>query len=181
MKAKPLQKQTGQKGNSKKFLLASLLLFLATVLTFSVFSSAPFFKEAKGGYSCKHKSKKREQALNQLPKNKRGLFKAMMDKVWKDNDTLREQKKSLYREIKGILSADNFDEKAMTQKFEEIQALKHKMKQNHHQAIVSFAKKLNKKERTTLANVMHFGKHGCSLCKHGKGGCPYHRDDGDEN
>ena len=170
MKAKPCKKQ--QKGNGN-FILPSLSLFWITIFTLSILSFQPSIVEARGGHSCKHKEKQNKKVLKKLPQNKRDLFKTTMDQVHKDKEGLHSRKTALHDEIKTIMMADTFDEKAMKEKMKEMGTLKQQMKEIYSQAIITLAKQFNQNERALLFKLTYFGgKHGKS---HKKGhSCPYH-------
>ena len=127
------------------------------VILLCVCTMAYAFDGVRGPRSADKVSK--QELLSQLPVEKEMLFHQTMREARGKSSAMRSQTKQLRREIKEILTAEQFDEDLFREKTSSLEALhqeKHKAMQD---AIVTLAKQFSAEEREVLVQLLP-GKRG---------------------
>jgi uncharacterized membrane protein len=101
-----------------------------------------------------------QDVIAKLPQDKADLFKDSMAKVHEQNKEQMGKIKTLYGDLRTILTAPKFDKSAYLKKAGEIAKLQEKMHKNRTEAFADVATKLNQDDRQTLAEGLeHHGHH----------------------
>jgi uncharacterized membrane protein len=98
-------------------------------------------------------------SLEQLPANKEMLFHQTMRRVWEGTRNVHEQIKELGGEIRGILTASEFNSKLFLEKTRRLQELHKMVREARDEAIVTLASQFTAEERSILADLIS-GKPG---------------------
>jgi uncharacterized membrane protein len=103
------------------------------------------------------------ELLAQLPADKEMLFHQTMREARGKASAMRAQVKEYRKEIKEILTADQFKEDLFREKMNSLKTLHSKMRATREEAIVKLAKEFTAKERQILAELMPLigGHHRC--------------------
>jgi Spy/CpxP family protein refolding chaperone len=115
---------------------------------------------AKEG-NCKYRHHEQiEKALSELPKDKATLVRNWMQQMKQERKASHKQIKELYRQVKQLAMAENFDKEAFLAKMAQIRQLKDQRAQKYAEAAANVAAQLTAKERTALLKASSKGQHG---------------------
>lgn len=95
-----------------------------------------------------------QDLLAQLPADKEMLFHQTMREAREKASEIRAQIKALREEIKGILTADRFEEDLFREKTNSLEMLRGKMRATMEEAVVKLAKQFTADERKILAELL---------------------------
>ncbi|MCK4785834.1 MAG: periplasmic heavy metal sensor [Desulfobacteraceae bacterium] len=95
-----------------------------------------------------------QELLAQLPADKEMLFHQTMREAREKASAIRAQIKALREEIKGILTADRFEEDLFREKTNSLEMLHGKMRATMEEAVVKLAKQFTADERKILAELL---------------------------
>ena len=95
-----------------------------------------------------------------LPEEKQKLLHETMEKVHKENASLRDQKHKLHQELDALMKAPEFDKDAFLAKTAQMDALHDKMKSNAEKQFASVAGEFTPEERKILVEMRHMHHHG---------------------
>ena len=105
----------------------------------------------------KHKNYDREkhfqEIISQLPAEKAELVEATMEKMHEERKESFTQIRALEKEIKVILTAEKFDEKAFSAKSAELHKLHGASQEKMNHTIIDLASQMSSDERKILAKV----------------------------
>jgi Spy/CpxP family protein refolding chaperone len=101
----------------------------------------------------------KQKLLPQLPAEKEMLFYQTTREAREKNSAMRSQTKQLRREIKEILTADQFDEDLFREKTSSLEALHQEKHKAMQEAIITLAKQFTAEEREILVQLLP-GKRG---------------------
>ncbi len=96
----------------------------------------------------------RYELFGQLPVEKEMLYHQTMREVRENGSDLHSQIKTLHKNIREIIAADQFDEKLFREKTSQLEALQMKKHATMHEAIVILAKQFTADERKVLVQLL---------------------------
>jgi uncharacterized membrane protein len=96
----------------------------------------------------------RHELLAQLPADKEMLFHQTMREAREKASDIHTQIKELREEIKGILTAEQFEEALFREKTKSLEMLRGKMRATMEEAVVKLAKQFTADERKILAELL---------------------------
>lgn len=124
----------------------------ALIIVISMWSVA-HASDVTGRRRCGDRSS-RQELLAQLPADKEMLFHQTMREAREKASEIRAQIKALREEIKGILTADRFEEALFREKTNSLEMLRGKMRATMEEAVVKLAKQFTADERKILAELL---------------------------
>ena len=95
-----------------------------------------------------------QELLAQLPADKEMLFHQTMREAREKASEIRTQIRELRKEIKVILTADQFKEDLFREKTNSLETLRSKMRATMEEAVVMLAKQFTPDERKVLAELL---------------------------
>lgn len=150
---------------TRKILLVTVA-FAALTSSMPVFASEPQGKaETEHGWHHHHC----QSALwHLLPEEKRTLLRSTMEKIHKENASLREQGRKLDKELDALLKVQEFDKSTFLAKQAQLDAIHDKMKAKAEQELASIAADFTQEERKILAEMRNMRHHHWKQGEHEK-------------
>ena len=126
-------------------------LIFVLILAVSVCSMAFAF----AGHSRKGVDRQsKHRLLSQLPEEKRELFRETMKEAKEEVSHIREQIRELDKEIKDVLTADEFDQTLYSEKTNILHELNGEVHESMDEAVVTLAKQFTAEEREILTKLI---------------------------